>query len=145
MQLWKGNEALKKYLFWNIILRKRSPFQIEAALKSSSPEKAAVSSIVFLETIATSKSSTSGRVTVLEKRLFWQRTLFKKQVFSKIWCFVEKNFQKRNHSIDIDILSKFVFLNSNCSEKQAALKDYLFSRSSCSVEVSFWKITFLKE
>ena len=145
MQLWKGNEALKKYLFWNIILRKRSPFQIEAALKSSSPEKADVSSIVFLETIATSKSSTSGRVTVLEKRLFWQRTLFKKQVFSKIWCFVEKKFQKRNHSIDIDILSKFVFLNSNCSEKQASLKDYLFSRSSCSVEVSFWKITFLKE
>ena len=43
--------------------------------------------------------------------------------------------QKRNSSVDIDILNKFVFLNSSCSEKLATIKNYLFTRSCCSVDV----------
>ena len=43
---------------------------------------------------------------------------------------------KRNFSVDINIRNKFVFLNSSCSEKlPTALKNYLPSRSSWSVEV----------
>ena len=33
--------------------------------------------------------------------------------------------RKRNSSVDIDILNKFVFLNSSCSEELVGLKNYL--------------------
>ena len=50
--------------------------------------------------------------------------------------FLKCLLRKRNFSVDINILNKFVFLNSSCSEKlPTALKNYLLSRSSWSVEV----------
>ena len=48
---------------------------------------------------------------------------------------LEVSASKKNSSVDIDVLSKFNFLNSSCSEKVAPLQNYLFSRKSWSVEI----------
>ena len=45
---------------------------------------------------------------------------------------------------DIFILGKFPYLKSSCSEELNALKNYLFSRSSCSVGIFPEKVACLE-
>ena len=102
-KVWKARKwsCGKEVNLWKITFseilycKKEALFRKKLLWKSSSPEKVDVRSIVFLKKIAASKSSTSGKVAVLKKRIFWGRTLLKKQLFWKIWCFVEVSASKK--------------------------------------------------
>ena len=91
--------------------------------------------LLFFEKIAVPESSTSGKVAVLKSVSFEEERYWKSSFSEKIDILQKCLLRKRNSSVDINTLSKFVFLNSCCSEKLAALKNSLFSRSSWSVEV----------
>ena len=86
---------------------------------------------IFLNKEALSKNCTSGKEAVQKKDFFWGSTFAEKAaiVINVMFC---KNFCLKNSSVDIDILNKFFFLNSSCSEKLGAL------RTTYSQELADW-------
>ena len=74
-------------------------FRKKLLWKSSSLEKVDVRSIAFLKKIAVSKSSTSGKVAILKKCLFWGSNFVEKAV----------------------ILENLMFCRSVCFEKETLL------------------------
>ena len=90
----------------------------ESSRKFSSPKK--LDANCFSEKVAVFESTTSGKVAVLKKYLFWgsdfaeKATVLKNLMPCRTACL-------RSFSVDIDIQNKFVFLKSSYSKKVAAL------------------------
>ena len=89
MKLWKCTSSEILYC------EKVSVFRKKLLWKNSSPEKVDVRSIAFLKTIAASKSSTSGKVAVLKRCLFWRGNFVEKAAILKILMFCKSvSFRK---------------------------------------------------